>query len=147
MQVPLREQAGGGTAEAVTATVRQFLACLNAGDLARTASVLTDDGLRGLLGSGATVAQGVDARPAAAPTPLDEPARKRLIAVTNVTKLRGEAVAAFVVYNDPANNPPAGPETLLVTFVPSGEGQRFLIDDFVVFTEVAGSAGTPPALP
>lgn len=146
VQVPFGEVAGGGIADEVTVSVRQVLACVNAGDPGRAAAGLSDYGVRRfwlLLGGEETEAEAIAARLAEEPQPLAEENRIRVLEVTDVARLEGGRVVALVVLNDPRRLP-RGPETLLMTFM--REGERFLLDDFLVFTTVsANAAGTPAA--
>ncbi len=143
LSVPLGEPVGGGIADDVTATTRELLACLNAGDIARTAAVMTDNGFRRLYGTGQATADAVRERLAGTPTVLTEEQRTRLIAVTDVSRVVGGRVVAFVVINDPTDLP-RGPETLLLTF--DRPDDRWLVDDILAFSiEQQGPAGTPGA--
>ena len=143
LAVPLGEPAGGGVVDEVTATTRELLACLNAGDVARTAAVMTDNGFRRLYGTGQANADALGERLAGTPTALPEERRTRLIAVTDVSRVPGGRVVTFVVINDPTDLP-RGPETLLLTF--DRVEDRWLVDDILPFSvEQAGPAGTPAA--
>lgn len=142
---PPWEPADAETADAISASVRELIACLNAGDLRRTAALLTDRGAQRLMGVGAPDAAGVERRRsalAATPTPLEEERHTRLVAVTDIGVLGDGRAAAFIVVNDPTT-PPRGPQSILLIFVQQDD--RWLIDDFVGFTIVRPEApdGSP----
>ena len=144
---PPWEPADAETTVAVGDTVRELIGCLNAGDLRRTAALLTDAGAQRLLGVGAPDPVVLEQRRgalAATPTALEEDVRTRLIAVTDVSVLDDGRAAAFIVVNDPLN-PPRGPQTLLLIL--ARQGDRWLIDDFIGFTIARPEprGGTPTA--
>ena len=122
------------TARGVDATIREFIACLNAGDELRASALLTDRGARRLFGVGARDAEAAEQRRAELaeePAPLGEENFTRLVAITDVSTLGEGRAAALIVVNDPLN-PPRGPQTLLLLF--AQEGGRWLIDDFLTFS-------------
>ena len=131
------------TAEAVTTTIRQWLACINADDNFRIAALMTDGAIVRFFG-GALAAdeanEGARTNLAGTPAPRAEEAHVHLVAVTDVSRLDDGRVAALALINEPVL-PPRGQETLLLTFVQVGD--RWLIDDIVQFSVVPLVAATP----
>jgi hypothetical protein len=83
--------------EAVTATVRLQLACLNAGDLPRAAALFTDEAfLRSGLGPGADASDEV-LESLLAPRPIPSDQHARLVAIEEVRQLPDGRVTAEVV--------------------------------------------------
>jgi len=119
-----------------------MLACINAGDLPRTAAWITDHGIQRLYG-GLTVdpaaRQDATARLAASPQPRSEEDWIRLLAVSDVSTLPDGRVATFVTINDPLL-PPGGPETVLLLFAETrvgGQNRGWVLDDWVDFSIVS----------
>jgi len=127
------ESADEATVQAVTATYRELVACLNAGQSLRVYALYTDDYVRrNLAESGRTVEQ-LQATPAA-----DQQPGTALVSVTDVRKLQDNRVAARVVTADPAAEGPVAIDAILVQ-----EGDRYLIDDETVVD--VQEQGTPQA--
>ena len=139
LPVPLGEPADAETAEAINATARELLACLNAGDLPRVSALFTDAAVGPTLGPAPADPSGLEREP----EPLESEARTRLIAITDESLLDDGRAAAFVVLNDPLNRP-GGPETYLLVF--AEEEGRWLIDGLIDFSVVPDPPpGTPAA--
>jgi hypothetical protein len=132
-------------AAAAEATAREWLACINADDNLRLASLMTDAALTRFF-AGALVAEEqleeAQARLAEEMAPRAEEERARLLSVSDVAVLEDGRIVALVVINEPALRP-RGQETLLLVFDPSGD--RFLIDDVIQFSIVPPPSGTPVA--
>jgi len=143
-QVPLGESADFDTTEGVTETVREVIACLNAGDFLRGAAVSTDNGARVLFGGlAANGPEALQERLSAEPEARPEDALIRLITITDATVMPDGKLAAFVVINEPTRLP-RGQETLLFIF--EQDGRRILFDNLIGFTAVPPEAlGTPTA--
>lgn len=138
--------ADDATAAAAEATVREWLACVNADDNARIAALMTDAALSRFFAQRAgdtieaeEIAQ-AQANFAGTPVPRAEEERARLLAVSDVSLLEDGRVAALALIGEPAL-PPSGRETLLLILAPTGD--RLLIDDIVQFSVAPVSAGTP----
>lgn len=133
------------TAEAVTATTREWLACINADDNLRIAALMTDSAIvrffGGALGPDEAI-EGARTNLTGTPTPRPEEGRARLMAVTDISRLDDGRVAALALINEPVL-PPQGQETLLMIF--AEDGDRLLIDDIVQFSVVPVVGGTPVA--
>jgi hypothetical protein len=139
LPIPLGEPADEETGEAINATARELLACLNAGDLARVSALFTDAAVGPTLGPAPADPSGLEREP----EPLEREARSRLIAITDQSLLTDGRAAAFVVLNDPLNLP-RGPETYLLIF--AEEEGRWLIDGLIDFSVVPDPPrGTPEA--
>ena len=143
--LPLGEPADPATVAAVTATVRELLACQNRIENGRFYALVTDALLRRWGPIPGETPEDIPAHLAPLePIPVEE--YVRLLAVTDVSVMADGRVAALVVSDDPPI-PPEGPETLLMLFVE--EEGRWLIDEITGFTAVvqneegAASASTP----
>jgi hypothetical protein len=135
--------AGGEVVEAATATIREWLACINADDNLRIAALMTDAAIVRFFGGTLDpdeAIEGARTNLAGTPTPRAEGQHVRLEVVSDVSQLDDGRVAALVLINEPAL-PPHGQETLLVILA-EGDG-RWLIDDIVQFSVAPAQAGTP----
>src|SRR5215217_7904502 len=131
------------TEEAAKATIREWLACINADDNFRIAALMTDEALVRFFGGGLVADEAIEgarANLAGTPEPRTEEEHVRLVAVSDVSRLDDGRVAALVLFNEPVL-PPAGLETLLVVFEQADD--RLLIDDLVQFSVVPLTEGTP----
>jgi hypothetical protein len=128
--IPLGYPAGAERAAEVSATVREAVACINAGDFLRTTALLTDDGVRRFFGPWAaeepwTEADVRQAFAATAPLPAEE--RQTILGIANVSRLTDGRLTAIALIADPYA---AGgqPQALFVYF--AYEDGRWLIDEF-----------------
>jgi hypothetical protein len=141
---PLGEVVDPETALAIKEAAREVIACFNAQDLPRMATLMTDNGLRSAfwgLSSTPAAREATKANLAATPQPrVEEAALTRLIAVTDESRLPDGRVAAFVIINDPLQ-PPAGAAALLFVF--AQQGDAWLLDDLIRFVIVPPAAATP----
>ena len=132
--MPAGQDADEATVAAITAAVREYIACINAGDLARALALYSDRGLRDLLGAalanGATAQQILDALPTAHPLPEDQ--RTLIYGIDDVRVLPDGRVAALVIGYDLSKPNPPGPA--LIYFV-KVDG-RWLVDGFVPTEEI-----------
>jgi len=131
------------TVDAATATIRDWLACINADDNFRIAALMTDSAIFRFFGGGLApdeAIEGARGNLAGTPVPRREEEHVRLVAVTDVSRLEDGRVAALTLINEPVL-PPQGQETLLLIFV-EAEGRLF-IDDIVQFSVVPMTEGTP----
>lgn len=141
INAPLGEVADLDTAIAVEETARLVLACFNAGDFLRSATLMTDNGVTRAFW-GLTIDQEnrdlAQERLQAAPEPRATEFLTRLMTVTDVSTLPDGRVAAFVVFNEPLL-PPGGPETLLFVF--ANQDGEWLVDDWIDFSIVPANFG------
>lgn len=124
---------------AAIATVREVIACRNAGDAGRLAALYTDAYLARLAAlppeeRGPLATFGQEANPVPAES------RITLLLVEDVRSLADGRVGVLVSIDDPATDL-GGPERLFAVL--REEGGRYLIDD-EIFPD-AGSVATPPA--
>ena len=121
IELPEGEPVDAATVAAVTASVRRFVACANAGDVGRMYALVSDEFLRQSVGNLPLTAAVVDYLSA---TPVPRPAESRttLFAVREVRRLPDGRVGALVDDRDPTD--------------PRGAS---LTTDFVVFVEADGS--------
>jgi hypothetical protein len=129
--------------EAATATIRDWLACINADDNFRIAALMTDSAIVRFFGGGLApdeAIEGARGNLAGTPVPRREEEHVRLEAVTDVSQLDDGRVAALALINEPVL-PPYGQETLLLIFVWAED--RLFIDDIVQFSVVPLADGTP----
>jgi hypothetical protein len=132
--MPEGEAADEATAAAIAATVRTYIACLNAGDFARALALYSDQGLRDLLAgaiaNGATSQQILDSL--GTPQPLPEDQRNLLYGVDDVRVLPDGRIAALVIGDNLAEPGPPGP----ALFYFSQVNGQWLIDSFVSTDEI-----------
>jgi hypothetical protein len=140
---PPWQAASGETVEAATATIREWLACINADDNFRIAALMTDGALVRFFGGGLAADEAIEgarANLAGTPVPRTEEEHVRLVAVSDVSLLEDGRVAVLALLNEPVL-PPHGQETLLVIF--AQDDDRLLIDDIVQFSVTPAVAATP----
>ncbi|MGI9252148.1 MAG: hypothetical protein ACR2J8_00235 [Thermomicrobiales bacterium] len=132
--VPLGMPASSEQSVAIQDATRQIVACLNAGDFLREASLTTANGAKVLLGGlAAGGAEDLATRLAAAPVVRDEASYIRLLAITDPAVTDDGRVVAFVVLNEPVR-PPRGPETLLFVF--KDDAGTLKLDYLLGFTDI-----------
>jgi hypothetical protein len=98
---PAGDPADAETADAVTATVREAIACRNAGDYVRMLVFFTPHMLAELYGSPATVDPEVLRGIQEGPRPLPEPRRLRIDAIAEVIVMPDGRVGAVVETSTP----------------------------------------------
>jgi hypothetical protein len=127
---PAGEPADEETVAAITATVRESIACRNAGDFARMLVFFTPNMLAELYGSPATVdpevLQGIQEGPRALP----EPRRLRLDAIESIVMVPDGRVGAVVETSTPRRE-----FRDYLFFVLDAESGRWLIDGSVPLAE------------
>ena len=94
--MPAGQPADEATVAAVTATIRESLACRNAGDYARAYALVTDRFLRALLGGPDTIPPEIAAALAESPRRAPRAQRIALAAVSDVRVLADGRVGAMV---------------------------------------------------
>ena len=128
--LPTEPLSGGATANqsvvrAISSTVRELIACINEGDLARSAALMTDDYFSQFF-------RGIDTRDVdrifGTPTPLPPQLQAQLKGIDDVRIVSNGQVSAVVTVNDTRN---------LISFARSGE--HYLVDDSIPLPD----AGTP----
>ncbi len=142
VEVPLGEAADAETVAAVTTTVREILACFNAGDFPRAFSLFSTDAIRQTAAEDPLPEEELRAFLEATPEALPAGERTTLLALTDVMDLEDGQVGAFLATTDAFT----GPDTVYVVFVQ--EDDRWLIDDIVEFLVPGGGEegeGTPAA--
>lgn len=117
------------TAAAVSTAVRQYLACVNAGDFAKVLALYSDAGLRSLLSQ--ATEQGITGDQVLAsfgtPQPLPDDRVTLLYGIDEIVILPDGRAAALVVGDDLSEPGPPGPALLYFSLV---EG-AWLVDGFV----------------
>ena len=137
--VPDGEPVDAATEAAVTATIRESVACRNAGDFLRAYALFTDAFVAGLLGPPDAIDPDLVARLSAPPTPVAEPERLAMGSVTVVVRLPDGRVGALVMTQD-AQEVYAD---FLYLVAPAADGGRWLIDDRVFVADTAVATRTP----
>jgi hypothetical protein len=94
--LPEGEAADAETVAAITATVREALACRNGNDFLRAYALFTQEMLVALFGGPATIDPEIAAAPAESPGPLPSRQRLALTAITGPVLLPDGRVAAVV---------------------------------------------------
>jgi hypothetical protein len=119
---PRGDAADAETAAAVTATVRELVACLNAGDWRRAAALYTDAGFAvAFVGTSEQDLAVLEA----SPQPVEEMGRVVLIAVREIERLPDGRVGAVVVTGAEGT-----PDMYTFLFFTEGD-DRWLVDDVV----------------
>jgi hypothetical protein len=140
--LPAGEPADAATVAAVTATLHEALACLNANDILRFSALFSDEMVRILA---ATDPIPPEALPFLAASPVPSPPAQRLgyLGVHDVRVLPDGRVAGLADDYDPTE-PPFGLGTDFAIFVKVGD--RWLIDSLIENVAIVGEpAGTPGA--
>jgi ketosteroid isomerase-like protein len=142
--LPEGEPADAETVAGITATIREFLACVNAGDQLRAFALYSDDFLRPFFGQPGTFTPENYAR-AATPQPIPTEEWRALVDVRDARVLADGRVGAVVVVDDPTSEDVAGPagqtrDTSFVILVKRGD--RWLVDGAI--DDIPGEeTGTP----
>jgi plastocyanin len=127
------EEADEATVTAVTATYRELVACLNAGEFLRVYALYTEDYVRRYFAETGQTLEQLQATPAP-----DQQQGTALVGVSDVRQLEGGRVGARVETADPTVE-----GTIVINAVLVQEGDRYLIDDETVVD--APEQGTPQA--
>ena len=137
-QLPAGEPADEATVAGIVATVRELIACNNAGEFTRVLAFYTDDLIRAAFGADPAAAAQVAAS-FATPPPAAQVLRTELLDVRGVRVLPDGRVGAVVEDRDPQRT-----VVFFLVFVRAGD--RWLVDG-QVDVQAAGTppAGTPPA--
>ena len=122
--MPAGQPADEATVAAVTATIRESLACRNAGDYPRAYALVTDRFLRVLLGGPDTIPPEIEAALAEPPRRVPRAQRLALIAVSDVRVLADDRVGAMVETRN-------AEESFRDYLVLVRTGDRWLIDESV----------------
>lgn len=112
--------------EGIVATIHEFYACSNAGDMRRAFALGTDHYIQHYGDSGTLTSEDI-AFLTDDPVPVPVEFQTAVIAVTNVTVLGDGRAAAFVTIDSPFDDP----STELAIFAQQGE--RWLIDEIIAF--------------
>jgi hypothetical protein len=129
--VPLGEPADAMTLEGISVTIREEIACVNAGDPLRSFALYSDDLMRSFGVGMESPIQDTRATLETPPTPLPVTQRIKLLAVTDVSVMADGRIGAFIVYDDPQLSLPTV-RTLVAIFVE--ERGRWVFDEIVEFT-------------
>lgn len=139
--VPVGEPADAETIDAVTATVRELLACFNGGDFLAAYSLYSDNLIRSFGPEPGTTIEQAEEFLAFESTPLPEEERLELIGITDVVVMEDGRVGAIVLSNDPTATED-GDEPVLVILVE--ENGRWLIDEIIEEdADTGGGEATP----
>lgn len=133
---PEGQPADEATVTAVTATIRESLACLHAGDYRRAYALFTDRFLRQLFGGPDTIDPAIAAALEAPPRRVPRNQRLTLVAVSDVRLLADGRVGAVVQTRNPL-------ETFADYLILIRPDDRWLIDERVFLSDAALSTRTP----
>ena len=132
--MPEGTPADDATTAAITAAVRSYLACINAGDVAKVLALYSDAGLQHLLAE--AIAQGKTGEQIlglfGTPQPLTEDRVTLLYSIDAIVILPDGRAAALVVGDDLTEPGPPGPA--LIYFVQVDDA--WLVDGFVTTAEI-----------
>ena len=133
-ELPAGRPVDPATAAAIVAVEREYVACLNAGDLRRATALLTEDVLRAVL----VLWELEPADFLATPRPAPEAERVVLVAVRDVRALDGDRVGAVIEWSR------EGEAGLRTDFrVHERVGGRWLIAGEACCLSPSGAAGSP----
>ena len=132
VEVPLGDAADAETVAGVTVTLREVLACFNAGEFSRALGLFSDNALR-RFGQEEPLSE-EELRGFLEATPQAVPAEQRstLHALTDVMELEDGRVGALLITTDAV----VGTDTIYVVLVQ--EDGRWLVDDIIEFLEPGG---------
>ncbi|MDP9368732.1 MAG: hypothetical protein M3Q03_10740 [Chloroflexota bacterium] len=136
--LPQGSSAEADAVDEVTATVRETLACLNAGDTLRYLALHTDTYVARLAVEGVLSQAQLDTF-AAPPTPLDPAAQIGLIATEDIRMLADGRIAVLIRQAHPTEGPQR------VFFVMAEQGGRYLIDEEILPEDPDEGVATPGA--
>lgn len=138
--LPPGQPADAETTAAITATMREIIACFNAGSPLRSFALYSDGLLRPLFGSPAPLSAAVYAQ-FSTPTPVAPDLWVGIVEIRDARILDDGRAAAIVITNDPAapSDQPTNVASLLV-FVRAGD--RWLLDN-AVEDQALLTIGTP----
>lgn len=140
-EMPAGDPADQETVAAVTATVVELAACLNAGDFLRYFALFTDDYFRGVVEEFGPLPEEEFAAFGATPQALPAENRAAILAVVDVRVLADGRVAGLFDVYDPFETPP-GPARFYWEFVE--QDGRWLIDEQVMLGPIEpAQVGTP----
>ncbi len=114
------------TRKAITATIHELVACINAGDLPRALALYSDRLVGRILPNLGPLTE-TSYNGAATPQPVPTKDRTVLIEFRDILILPDRRVAALVVGDDPTNPEPASATLFYLVKV----GDRWVVDDFV----------------
>jgi hypothetical protein len=134
--LPAGKEADAATVDAVTATVREAIACRNAGDFARAYALMTDHMLRQLFGGPTTIDPEITSALATAPRRVSKERRLALVAISEVRVLADGRVGAVVETG-------SGETAYRDYIFFAAAGDRWLIDETVPLPE--NTTPTPTA--
>jgi ketosteroid isomerase-like protein len=123
-QMPAGEPADEATTEAVTATVRELTACINAGDFLRVLALYDDDFVRTALGGQPATQQMYDQL---ARITAREPGQEIAILEVGEVRILEDGRAAVLVTGDDLADP--GPSSTTLFYLVEVDG-RWLVDEF-----------------
>jgi hypothetical protein len=130
---PLGEPADAETVAAVTASIRQVLACFSGGSFLRAYAYFSENLQRQFGPEPEDTLEDVRAFLELPEEPVPQDQRVRLIAITDVSVMDDGRVGAILVSDDP-EGPPEGIETELIIFIQ--EDGLWLVDEVIEFTVV-----------
>jgi hypothetical protein len=129
--------------DGVTDTLREFAACINAGDYLRFLALLSDDFIRNFAGDIGLPLPEDDSTLTPSPVPDDE--RALILSIEDVIEFSDGSVNALMIVSGPGDD--GSPETIAVEFALSYDEnrERWLIDEFKLVT-IAGVTDTWPLI-
>jgi len=139
--LPAGEPADPATVAGITATIREVLACRNAGDLLRSLALYSDPFLRPLLAASGPLPPAAYAR-FATPQAIGPESWVALLAIHDARLLVDGRAGAVVVVDDPTAA--SGPRITADFLVFVRAGDRWLLDATIEGMAIA-PAGTPAA--
>ncbi len=129
VEVPLGEAADAETVAGVTATIREILACFNAGDFSRALSLFSSEAINRIAAEDPITEEELRSFLEATPQAAQAEQQSTLLALTDVMELEDGRVGALMATTDPF----VGPDTAYVIFVQ--ENDRWRIDEIIEFLD------------
>ena len=129
VEVPLGEAADAETVAGVTTTIREILACFNAGDFSRALSLFSSEAINRIAAEDPITEEELRSFLEATPQAAPAGQQSTLLALTDVMELEDGRVGALMATTDPF----VGPDTAYIIFVQ--ENDRWRIDEIIEFLD------------
>jgi hypothetical protein len=135
--------ASQGALDGVTDTLREFVACINAGDYMRFLALLSDDFIRNFAGDIGLPLPEDD--PTLTPSPVPEDAMVTMSRIEDVIDFGDGSVSALAIVSEPGDDGELQTTAAQFTLSYDPDRERYLIDEFKLVT-IAGVTDNWPLI-